>query len=325
MSSTKDRAKRFFHKIVNPKEQDESFAPPEKSTSNSISPELLHSFKAFGLSDTHHNNRAPHFVGGFNPGVFVTNRPLSVPVSYPHMPTPSIPQSVSEYRAGQSLTMKMALHPEGHYDKATEGPGLPKAPMTAFPEPATTSRLPTSRPTQSASARPLRPRATSAPAISRNQSSTAQQCAGITKTGKQCARLVKVAANNLSGESVNEVFCHQHLEKLMSPSGFYSRKDGAWVDFAERLIHIELADLQTSAIYLTPTWPDVSRRVAGPSLSSKKSVTNSTKPPPCEDCGSHHKEIFEFKRLAGPLQGQEWEKIVEPVIQKWGRFVGQCL
>lgn len=38
--------------------------------------------------------------------------------------------------------------------------------------------------------------------------------------------------------------------------------------------------------------------------------------------GKFHKEIFPFTRPEdGPLRDHEWEKLVEPVIEKWGWFV----
>jgi hypothetical protein len=38
--------------------------------------------------------------------------------------------------------------------------------------------------------------------------------------------------------------------------------------------------------------------------------------------GQAHKEIFYFARVQeGKYVGKEWEKIVQPVIEKWGAFV----
>lgn len=38
--------------------------------------------------------------------------------------------------------------------------------------------------------------------------------------------------------------------------------------------------------------------------------------------GTVHKEIFSFTRPdQGPFKGQEWDKLVMPVIMKWGRFL----
>ena len=42
------------------------------------------------------------------------------------------------------------------------------------------------------------------------------------------------------------------------------------------------------------------------------------------DCtgGQVHKEIFVFMRVEnGPHVGMEWENVVQPVIEKWGKFV----
>ncbi|PPQ86871.1 hypothetical protein CVT25_012590 [Psilocybe cyanescens] len=91
----------------------------------------------------------------------------------------------------------------------------------------------------------------------------------------------------------------------------------------ERLIHIELADLVSSSIYLDPSWPNIEAEspstVADSKSSSKKSKITST---PCPDCGTMHKEIFEFQRWTkGPKRGKEWEKLVKPVIERWGKYV----
>ncbi|KAG8858518.1 hypothetical protein FRB96_005190 [Tulasnella sp. 330] len=64
-------------------------------------------------------------------------------------------------------------------------------------------------------------------------------------------------------------------------------------------------------------------------LAPPSPVTSRSKPrmkvqirPPCKDCGQVHKEIFTFTRpTEGRLKGHEWEKIVHPVIEKWGGFV----
>jgi hypothetical protein len=38
-----------------------------------------------------------------------------------------------------------------------------------------------------------------------------------------------------------------------------------------------------------------------------------------------HKEIFTFERTPdAPFVGNEWEKIVAPIIEKWGRFLQEC-
>ena len=43
---------------------------------------------------------------------------------------------------------------------------------------------------------------------------------------------------------------------------------------------------------------------------------------PCTDCGKIHQETFELQRFKrGPLVGKEWDMVVKPVIERWGKFV----
>ncbi|KAG5646691.1 hypothetical protein DXG03_002681 [Asterophora parasitica] len=86
----------------------------------------------------------------------------------------------------------------------------------------------------------------------------------------------------------------------------------------ERLVHLELADLAATSVYLDPAWPNIKTH---PRTSTSSSATTPPKNEACEDCGSIHKEIFEFERLAGRYKGKEWESIVQPVVQRWGTFV----
>ncbi|RXW18873.1 hypothetical protein EST38_g6974 [Candolleomyces aberdarensis] len=85
----------------------------------------------------------------------------------------------------------------------------------------------------------------------------------------------------------------------------------------ERLIHLELADLVSTRIYLDSSWPDVDY---GEGTGQKPNTQNKER---CEDCGSTHKEIFEFERWPATHghRNKEWEGIVKPVIERWGRFV----
>ncbi|OJA10426.1 hypothetical protein AZE42_10076 [Rhizopogon vesiculosus] len=85
----------------------------------------------------------------------------------------------------------------------------------------------------------------------------------------------------------------------------------------ERLVHIELADLATYAPYLHPGFPDITYRDVLPqSMAERK---------PCMGCKrkrKEHREIFTFRRVEeGDLFGKEWDKIVAPVIEKWGQFL----
>ncbi|KAJ3521014.1 hypothetical protein NMY22_g12494 [Coprinellus aureogranulatus] len=281
------------------------------------------------------------------------------------------------------------------------------------------------------------------------------QCSGTTKAGKRCTRMVKTAAaldeqieDGEDGE-LNpplERFCFQHTKELLDPSGYFSSKTGAFVDFhtwipgylqtetqaalriemerprsrsdvdgyiytfeirddstqsvklkvgravnlvkridewskqcgskeqflrgyypgpevlgeegeknatlmkgrvkagekapcchrlgrlpippvaiilsspnspAERLIHLELADLAATCAYLHPSWPRIDKPV--PPVDGKKAAKRER----CQDCGTMHKEIFEFQRWPEGSENEhkEWEKVVKPVVERWGMFV----
>lgn len=88
--------------------------------------------------------------------------------------------------------------------------------------------------------------------------------------------------------------------------------------FSERLIHLELADLACFTPYLDPSWPKIDR----PPESKANGSQDLIRSIPCPDCGSMHKEIFEFQRWKkGKNKGKEWEHLVKPVVERWGRFV----
>ena len=59
---------------------------------------------------------------------------------------------------------------------------------------------------------------------------------------------------------------------------------------------------------------------------SKTDAIRNRKRGPCADCGKVHREIFEFQRFErGPLVGKEWDMVVKPVIEKWGKFVANSV
>jgi len=101
----------------------------------------------------------------------------------------------------------------------------------------------------------------------------------------------------------------------------------------ERLIHLELSDLVSSTIYLDSAWPNIdvaSEAESATSISSTGRTTSASKVSSakdanlrrCPDCGSVHKEIFEFQRWKkGANKGREWDNLVKPVIERWGKFV----
>ncbi|PCH38440.1 hypothetical protein WOLCODRAFT_65061 [Wolfiporia cocos MD-104 SS10] len=88
---------------------------------------------------------------------------------------------------------------------------------------------------------------------------------------------------------------------------------GPWCHRLERLIHLELADLSLNAPYLDPQFPNIEAKLQDAKAAEKEK---------CPDCGKMHKEIFTFpKATHGIYVGREWEMLVKPVIEKWGRFV----
>ncbi|KAF8344065.1 uncharacterized protein EI90DRAFT_3028152 [Cantharellus anzutake] len=92
----------------------------------------------------------------------------------------------------------------------------------------------------------------------------------------------------------------------------------------ERLIHLELSDLVVNKVYLRPEF--LKTRNGAPSvpphIRRESSSANKSQRVPCSDCGQVHKEIFTFTKIEnGRLKGKEWDMIVRPVIEKWGRFV----
>lgn len=110
----------------------------------------------------------------------------------------------------------------------------------------------------------------------------------------------------------------------------------------ERLIHLELADLAQNGQYFDPDfmewkWPWNATGSGGGAPSKKLSPVR-RQGIPCSDCtyrldfsflfvligvaGSRmHKEIFSFARIEkGPCKGKEWELVVQPVFEKWGKL-----
>ncbi|KAJ8592616.1 hypothetical protein M405DRAFT_732918 [Rhizopogon salebrosus TDB-379] len=91
----------------------------------------------------------------------------------------------------------------------------------------------------------------------------------------------------------------------------------------ERLVHIELADLVVHTPYLDPGFPKVDNSDP-PSSAVGSSTSKKTAMEPCPDCGTIHREIFAFPRPEkGRYKRREWELLVKPVIEKWGKFVSE--
>ncbi|KAF9483880.1 hypothetical protein BDN70DRAFT_903994 [Pholiota conissans] len=334
----------------------------------------------------------------------------------------------------------MALRPPGEDFTPQRPHSNPEAPSPIRPSISSTSSTP-SKPSRNTPAScpstPVKCSKATSPSSPSTPKTGQEQCAGITKAGKRCARMVKAKAplsafDSDEGESSSSIprFCFQHKKELMGPTGYYARKNGEWVEFEdwipaylqeetqvslrvemektrtqsdvkgyiytfeirepgdaeiiklkvgrtvnlvkridqwgkqcgskeqvlrgfypgtvepdedgnegslmkgrvkagdkgpwchrlERLVHLELADLACTTVYLQSAWPHIESPPPADKISATSKDSNLTAP--CLDCGSMHKEIFEFKRWTkGKYRGKEWEQLVKPVIERWGKFV----
>jgi hypothetical protein len=176
-------------------------------------------------SSTSTPSNAP-FIGGFDPrqiSGFNTHTAGPRPVAMP---------------APQSLTMQMALEPVQDNNNQSF---YPQSNQLLPPRPQTKTSSASSSPARSAISvsSATKPNNKSDLSISSGQSTSSkksggQRCAGVTKAGKQCSRIVKTGYTPLL-ESEDAVFCFQHTKEIMSPSGYYSRKNDEWVKFQGNL------------------------------------------------------------------------------------------
>ncbi|KAK0474767.1 hypothetical protein IW261DRAFT_1496971 [Armillaria novae-zelandiae] len=165
----------------------------------------------------------------------------------------------------------------------------------------------------------------------------------LNEWGKQCGSKEQVLRGFYPG-SVGDGGDETSLMKgrVILPEG---GNEDVWCHRLERLIHLELADLAVNAAYLQPGWKPFSKGKgkgpakpkAGPRASTESISTSVASPKkrggrmgngnggqgqPCKDCGTIHKEIFEFQRiLSGQYKGREWDCVVKKVIEDWGVFV----
>ncbi|KAF9053206.1 hypothetical protein BJ165DRAFT_1413440 [Panaeolus papilionaceus] len=143
----------------------------------------------------------------------------------------------------------------------------------------------------------------------------------IDQWGKQCGSKEQVLRGFYPGSVEPDEDGH---EGSLMKGRVRAGEKGAWCHRLERLIHLELADLVSTAVYLDPQWPNVSSApsLPSPSTGSPPMQRTPSSNGPCKDCGSMHKEIFEFERWKrGRNVGREWEVLVKPVVERWGRFV----
>lgn len=109
---------------------------------------------------------------------------------------------------------------------------------------------------------------------------------------------------------------------------------GAYCHRLERLIHLELGDLVLSQQYIDPAFPKIDNaNVKNTGMAIKQKCAECGYPMLSSNCntadrrllgGTTHKEIFTFKKVKkGKLKGKEWESIVQPIVQRWGEYVGK--
>ncbi|KAF8744547.1 hypothetical protein RHS02_02354, partial [Rhizoctonia solani] len=101
---------------------------------------------------------------------------------------------------------------------------------------------------------------------------------------------------------------------------------GKYCHRLERLIHLELSDVALNSTHLKPEFSKKKStkkaKAEDDSSSSKTPSSSKLVKKPCPDCGAVHKEIFTLGRVtSGKMKGREWEDVVQPIIEKWGKFV----
>ncbi|KAG1868800.1 hypothetical protein C8R48DRAFT_701426 [Suillus tomentosus] len=138
--------------------------------------------------------------------------------------------------------------------------------------------------------------------------------------GKQCGSKVPIVRGWWPG-TVEDESDDDGTNGSLLTGNIKAGEPGPLCHRVERLVHIELADLVVHTPYLDPKFPKVDNSDTSPSTSgSPKKATMK----PCLDCGTIHREIFAFPRPEkGRYKGREWELLVKPVIEKWGKFVSK--
>ncbi|RDB21253.1 hypothetical protein Hypma_011496 [Hypsizygus marmoreus] len=270
MSGAKVKAKRLLHKLADAFDSDTQDGPPSLPPKPPSKPlgyipsatrpkteghDLIQSFDALALSNTQPYHPDPSFIGGFNPLYAPASHQQShsSPSLFPVLPKPtSLPRPPAmpkpyEHASGTpSLTMQIALHPEGepftsHRPRPLRPFSTPVLPSSSIYPSAPTSSSTKPSQTSATPPKPKRPRASST-STSSNSTAASQQCAGVTKAGKRCARQVKsgpplsqytIEDHGEITSSAIERFCFQHTKELLGPSGYYARKDGEWVTFGD--------------------------------------------------------------------------------------------
>ncbi|TRM62760.1 hypothetical protein BD626DRAFT_548577 [Schizophyllum amplum] len=178
-------------------------------------------------------------------GLYTYGQPAAPPAPYApgHRPAASTSVLPSPSPAPLGTPSPNPTPSPGHHQPPY--PATPVRPSGHTQASATPPTKPTaSKP--SPGSKPKRPRANSQPpqpvrrdSPPRKAVGTAVQCAGFTRAGPRCTRLVKtgpaLAAMQGSDDDDEAIlrFCFQHSKEVLQPTGFYARKNGTWVDFKD--------------------------------------------------------------------------------------------
>ncbi|KDQ12363.1 hypothetical protein BOTBODRAFT_113261 [Botryobasidium botryosum FD-172 SS1] len=107
--------------------------------------------------------------------------------------------------------------------------------LQSFQTPASPPPSLPPRKKRASSISPPSPTASEAPSSGSPPADTIQ-CGGVTKSGKQCSRLIKTVhpLSFISPGVPIERYCFQHTKELLLPTGFYSRaKPTEWIKFED--------------------------------------------------------------------------------------------
>lgn len=136
------------------------------------------------------------------------------------------------------MTPAPAMPVPSPYLPSSSDPALPSINQSTKPS----RRSSTPRPIPSSSADPASP-APKRPAARRRSTATdapESQCAGTTKAGKRCTRVVKnvppisMYVDSLGSDGMVERYCHQHRGEMMAQTGYFSKKSGVgMIEFSE--------------------------------------------------------------------------------------------
>ena len=158
--------------------------------------------------------------------------PMPIPMHAPQAGKPSLTMQYALGSLKPDTPTKPALAPpflivppRPHSDSIVSPKAASRPRLSAVPGPSpSTLDVP-----------PSRPRAASVPSSPATSSSgrNTTQCDATTRAGKQCSRQVKLPATHSHLDPTPVLYCRQHKEAMIPPTGFYVRKAGNEDRFVE--------------------------------------------------------------------------------------------